>query len=342
MIIRSKAPLRLGLAGGGTDVSPYSDLYGGYVLNVSIDMYSYCTIEPTEDNKIVFIARDREEIFESPSVEELEIDDVLILHKGIYNRIVKEYNGGKPLSFRMTTYSDAPAGSGLGTSSTMVVTILKAYSEWLNIPLGEYDLASLAYQIERKDLKLSGGKQDQYAATFGGFNFMEFYDKDRVIVNPLRVKSWIKNELESSLVLFYTGTSRESAKIIDEQVKNTQNKSEKSLEAMHELKRGASIMKEAILKGDFNSLTECILEGWRAKKRMASVISNQYIDSVYEFALEHGARAAKISGAGGGGFMMIIVDPIYKPTLMKELKEMNGQVMDIKIVEKGAQSWVIY
>lgn len=206
MIIRSKAPLRLGLAGGGTDVSPYCDEYGGAVLNVTIDMYAYCTIEPTNDNKVVFSAPDRNEYFECESKLNIEIDDKLILHKGIYNRIVKDYNDGKPLSFIMTTYSDAPAGSGLGSSSTMVVAIIKAYMEWLNLPLGEYDMANLAYEIERMDLKLTGGKQDQFSATFGGFNFMEFFNDNRVIVNPLRIKNWIKNEVENSA---YSGQFRQ-------------------------------------------------------------------------------------------------------------------------------------
>ena len=208
MIIRSKAPLRLGLAGGGTDVSPYCDEYGGIVLNVTIDMYAYCTIEPTNNNKIIFIASDRNEKEELDSKEKLDINNKLFLHKGIYNKIIEKYNKGKALSFKMTTYSDAPAGSGLGSSSTMVVAIIKAFVEWLNLPLGDYEIAHLAYEIEREDLKLSGGKQDQFSATFGGFNLMEFFSENKVIVNPLKVKKWIKNEIENSLILYYTGTSR--------------------------------------------------------------------------------------------------------------------------------------
>lgn len=342
MIIRSKAPLRLGLAGGGTDVSPYCDEYGGAVLNATIDMYAYCTIEPTCDNKIVIIAPDRNEIFESESKSIIEIDDQLILHKGIYNRIVKEYNKGKPLSFRMTTYSDAPAGSGLGSSSTMVVAIIKAYTEWLNLPLGEYDIAHLAYEIERVDLKLTGGKQDQFSATFGGFNFMEFYDNNRVIVNPLRIKNWIKNEVENSLILYYTGTSRESAMIINEQIKNTKFKVEKSLEGMHELKISATEMKNALLRGDFQKFADCLRKSWESKKKMSSAITNPMIDNVYNFIINNGGKAAKVSGAGGGGFMMIICDPKDRYCLVEKLKKTGGKVMLVHFTEKGAQAWTLY
>lgn len=342
MIIRSKAPLRLGLAGGGTDVSPYCDEYGGTVLNVAINMYAYCTIEPTLDNKIVFISTDMNERFESESISKLEIDKQLLLHKGIYNKIVKDYNQGKPLSFKMTTYSDAPPGSGLGSSSTMVVAIIKAYMEWLNLPLGEYDMAHLAYEIEREDLKLTGGKQDQFAATFGGFNLMEFFCENRVIVNPLRVKNWIKNEVENSLVLYYTGTSRESAAIIDEQIKNTKAKDSKSLEGMHELKRSAVEMKNAILKGDFDAFAECLKKGWISKKKMSLSITNPLIDNMYEYLMKNGAKAAKVSGAGGGGFMMIICDPKERYSLVEKLKQTEGQVMCVRFEEKGAQAWTLY
>lgn len=221
MIIRSKAPLRLGLAGGGSDVSPYSDMYGGLVLNATINLYAYCTIEETSDNTISIHAYDSNNYEETfPSQKALPIDGNAILVKGVYNRIVKDYDFDS-LSFKKTTYNDAPAGSGLGTSSTMVVTILKAFIEWLGLPLGDYELARLAYEIERKDLGLAGGKQDQYAAAFGGFNYMEFLKDDMVIVNPLKVKRWVQDELEASMLLYFTGKSRSSAAIIDEQKKST-------------------------------------------------------------------------------------------------------------------------
>lgn len=341
MIYRSKAPLRLGLAGGGTDVSPYCDKYGGVVLNVTVDMYAYCTIEPTDTGVIELIAPDRKEHFTCRSITELPLGGVLPLHRGVYNRIVRDFRNGKPLSFRMITYSDAPAGSGLGSSSTMVVAMLKCFMEWLNLPLGEYDMASLAYEIERKDLGLSGGKQDQYAATFGGFNFIEFYDGDRVTVNPLRLKNWIKNELESSLVLYYTGTSRDSARIIEAQKKST-GSGDGSLEGMHRLKAAAFEMKDAVLKGDFDGFAECLKKGWEAKKQTSSFISNPTIEKMHKYIMENGGKAAKISGAGGGGFMMIVCDPARRYELVEKLNATDGKVVVTSFTDRGTQAWTLY
>lgn len=186
MIIRSKAPLRLGLAGGGSDVSPYSDMYGGLILNATINLYAYCTIEETDDALITIASHDSGCFKSYPLARQMEIDGEASLIKGVYNRVMRDYPDIEPRGFKITTYNDAPAGSGLGTSSTMVVGILKAFVEWLSLPLGDYEASRLAYEIERKDLALSGGKQDQYAAAFGGFNYMEFLKNDLVIVNPLK------------------------------------------------------------------------------------------------------------------------------------------------------------
>jgi len=343
MIIRSKAPLRLGLAGGGTDIADYYNRFGGYVLNATIDMYAFCTIEPNDSGKIEFYAADLDKHEEYQTSEKLPLSSSLPLHSGIYNRIISDFSQ-KPLSFKMTTYSDAPAGSGLGSSSTMVVAIIKAFVEWLNLPLGEYDIAALAYKIEREDIGLAGGRQDQYAATFGGFNFMEFYENDRVIVNPLRLKRWIRNEIEASLVLLYTGVSRESANIISEQIQHTQKGDSKNIESMHEMKKQAVFMKEALLKGDFKGFSDCLLQGWLAKKNAAASISNSFLDDLYRYALDNGAESAKISGAGGGGFMMIYCNPCKKVSLIRALKEKQNASSSILILtpsftETGTQAW---
>src|SRR6266513_79338 len=303
MIFRSKAPLRIGLAGGGTDVSPYSDLYGGAILNATLSLYANATIEPLNENMIIMEAIDRNEEQHFDWSDQLPLDGKLDLLKGVYNRIQNDY-GIKQQGFRLSTYVDAPAGSGLGTSATLVVAIIGAFAEMLRLPLGEYDIAHYAYEIERKDLGLAGGRQDQYAATFGGVNYMEFSDEDKVIVNPLRIKQQYLFELENNLLLYYTSMSRESAKIIQQQANNVVNQKETSIEAMHQLKQQAQMMKEALLKGRLHEIGEILDFGFQQKRKMAEGISNQLIDEIYEAAKSAGATGGKISGAGGGGFMI--------------------------------------
>lgn len=341
MIIRSKAPLRLGLAGGGSDVSPYSDIYGGLVLNATINLYAYCTIEETDNGRITINSIDSGTQQSIKSAKHLEIDGKASLIKGVYNRVVDEFQLS-PLSFNITTYNDAPAGSGLGTSSTMVVCILKTFVEWLSLPLGDYEIARLAYEVERKDLKLSGGKQDQYAAAFGGFNYIEFLQDDMVLVNPLKIKRWIKDELEASMVLYFTGASRESAKIIDEQKKNTSEGKNDAVEAMHLIKQSAVDMKLAILKGDVDGFADILRSGWENKKRMATHISNPMIQEAMDVAMASGAKAGKVSGAGGGGFIMFVVEPTRKKEVEKSLKSLGGIVMPFQFTEGGAHGWKIY
>lgn len=340
MLYRSKAPLRLGLAGGGSDVSPYSDLHGGAILNATINMYAFATIEPRNDNKIVFNAVDKGESVEFDSVLELPINGTLDLFRGIYNRVVKDF-AHKALSFTLTTYVDAPPGSGLGTSSTLVTAVLGAFTEWLKLPLGEYDLAHLAYEIERVDLDMAGGKQDQYAATFGGVNFMEFYTDDKVIVNPLRIKSNILNELAYNLVLYYTGTSRVSAQIIEAQRQNVTKNKTTSIDAMHRIKQQAIIMKEALLKGELKEIGEILDYGWQQKKQMASNITNAAIDKLYSQAIEMGATGGKISGAGGGGFMFFYCPGTSRHQVIEMLSKSGGQVKRYEFVTQGLQSWTI-
>ena len=340
MIIRSKAPLRIGLAGGGTDVSPYCDLYGGAILNASISLYASASIEPTDDGKIVFQSMDKgiTESFDSTMV--LPVTGQLELMAGIYNRVVKDFSG-KPLSFRLTTFVDVPPGSGLGTSSTLVVAALGAFVEWLRLPLGEYDIAHLAYSIEREDLKQAGGRQDQYAATFGGVNYMEFSAGDKVIVNPLRIKQHYLNELENNLLLYYTATSRYSSAIIEEQSKNVTNKNEKSIEAMNNLKQQSLLMKEALLKGNIDAIGNILDIGFRNKKDMASGISNKLMDDIYTEAKKAGASGGKISGAGGGGFMIFYCPGVARYHVMKALERFGGEFKKYSFTETGLTSWTI-
>lgn len=337
--IRARAPLRLGFAGGGTDVSPFSDQYGGMVLNATISLYAHCTAEERADRKVIIKALDVGLVYEGEPTPLLDTSHDLGLICQAYNRIVQDYCGNKPFGVTITTHADVPPGSGLGSSSTLVVAVITALAEMQRIALGEYDIAHLAYEVERLDMKLAGGKQDQYAATFGGFNLMEFYKDDRVIINPLRLRSGTVSELESSLVLYFTGRSRSSAAIIEEQVKNVSAGSGKSIAAMQELKEQARHMKEALLLADFDKFAEELRKGWQSKRETAHEISNSAIDLVLETAIRKGALGGKVSGAGGGGFLMIATPPERKPSIVRALSDLDGQVMHCTFTIEGAKAW---
>jgi len=335
---RARSPLRIGLGGGGTDISTYSDKFGGAILNATISMYAYATIEPLDSGKIILHAIDKNEIIELPVQEQLEINGELNLLKGVYNRIVRDFTK-KPLSFKLTTYVDAPPGSGLGSSSTLVVSLVGAFAEWLSLPLGEYDIARLAYDIERVDLNLSGGKQDQYAATFGGFNFMEFYENDKVIVNPLRIKQDFITELEFNLILFYSNISRDSSKIIEAQSKNINGKQSSRLEAMHTLKKQAYIFKEALLTGKIGDIGGILHYGWEAKKKTATEVTNPVINEIYETARNAGASGGKISGAGGGGFTIFYCPGNSRYNVIDALNKLGGEFRRYNFTNDGMISW---
>ncbi|HVY73985.1 MAG TPA: hypothetical protein VG890_04095 [Puia sp.] len=340
MIYRSKAPLRIGLAGGGTDVSPYSDLYGGAILNATVSLYAYANIELIETDEVQFEAIDFKTRQVIKKDSPVEMNGILDLHKGVYDRIRKQFQNISS-GFKLSTFVDAPAGSGLGTSSTLVVAMVGAFAEMLKLPLGEYDIAHLAYEIERKDLGMAGGRQDQYAATFGGVNYMEFYDGEKVIVNPLRIKQEYLFELENNLVLYYTATSRESAKIIEQQTRNVVAKKSASIEAMHQLKEQSQQMKEALLRGRLHEIGEILDFGFEQKRKMAEGISNDRVEEIYRAAKAAGATGGKISGAGGGGFMIFYCPANTKYKVIEKLCEFGGQCKSYQFVKYGLTSWTI-
>jgi D-glycero-alpha-D-manno-heptose-7-phosphate kinase len=339
MIVRARAPLRLGFAGGGTDVSPFCDQHGGYVMNASIDKFAYATVDRSPSGALEFHSLDADVREETSYDRVAATPGHLQLMKGVFVSLSREYPEIAKAALRIRTYSDAPPGSGLGSSSTMVVALVTAFSEYFGLPLGEYEVARVAYDIERKQLALSGGRQDQYAAAFGGFNFMEFYEDERVIVNPLRIKDWVRAELEASLVLYFTGVSRASAAIIDEQSRNVVEGKKQAVDAMLRLKEEAVQMKEALLRGDISRFSEVMNSSWKLKKQMAGSITNPAIDTIENVAVGNGAIAAKVSGAGGGGFMMFMCDPSDRIRLSNALKALGGNLLDFHFNSSGAVAW---
>lgn len=337
--VRARAPLRLGFGGGGSDLSPFCDQHGGYVLNATISLFVYAVLELRDGGPARFVAADRDEVVECEPTCDMPLEGALSLHKGVYCRIMREFNAGRALPVTLTTYSDVAAGSGLGSSSTLVVAMVEAFRELLALPLGEYDVAQLAYKIERCDVGMVGGRQDQYAATFGGFNFMEFYGDERVVVNPLRIQRNIVNELEASLVVCNTGVPRDSDGIIRAQSSNVQCGDEQSMSATQNLKQEALDMKEALLKGNIRRFADVLEQGWISKKRTAAGVSNPHLDRIYDAAIQGGAYSGKVSGAGGGGFMMFVVDPLRRSNVVRALRAQSVIPMHVQFCDQGAIAW---
>jgi D-glycero-alpha-D-manno-heptose-7-phosphate kinase len=337
--VRARAPLRLGLAGGGTDIPAYSSQFGGLVLNATIDRYAFAFINPREDGQLVLRARGPN-IEEAMRPDEAAGDGALPLHRAVYRRMIAELNRGEPVGLTLSTFVDSPPGAGLGSSSALVVAMVEAFARLFDRVLGPYDLARLAFEIERIDCGLAGGKQDHYAAAFGGVNYIEFLESDRVIVNPLRVPTRHLNDFETALVICFSGRSRASEAIIRQQQDGILAQSPETIAGLHQLKAEALDMKEALLGGRMREIAEILARSWAAKKQTAQGISNPRLESLIAAAERAGAWAGKVSGAGGGGFMMFVTAPEDRPTLIEALNAAGGQAGGIKFTAQGSESWL--
>jgi D-glycero-alpha-D-manno-heptose-7-phosphate kinase len=337
--LRARSPLRLGFGGGGTDVPAYAYRHGGCVLNATISMYAYASIAPRQDGLIgVQLGSLRHQSQHKPGdLADLQPAGPTALVDGILRRFTRDH--GPLPALNLSAWSDAPPGSGLGSSSTVAVVVCTLLAEALGMPLGEYDSAHLAYEIEREELAMAGGQQDQYAAAFGGVNFMEFHEDRSVLVNPLRVKESVLSELESSLILYYTGVSRDSSRIIDDQIRAAQSEPNRSLEALHKIKQEAVAMKRHMLRGDLAAFFEALNSGWLAKKQSSASITNPRIEELVARAMQSGALAAKLSGAGGGGFIMLFARPERRAEVSEQLLEFGGQIYPVNFTHTGTQHW---
>jgi D-glycero-alpha-D-manno-heptose-7-phosphate kinase len=339
--VRARAPLRLGLAGGGTDLSPYCDQFGGAVLNATIDRFAFAHISPGEPGQVSFRARDMGVEEHHSTKTPPPLDSGLVLHKAVYQHVVETFLGGRRPSIVVSTTIDAPPGSGLGSSSALVVALMEAFRVALDLPLGPYDVARLAFDIERVKLGLAGGRQDHYAAAFGGVNYIEFLAGERTLVSPLRVPRAYLNELEASLLVCFTGQSRRSEDIIREQIDGLESLDQQTLAAMHQLKEDAGLMKQAMLRGDVRGVAKVLTRSWDAKKRTAKGIATEAVDRLFDIGMAEGAWGGKVSGAGGGGFLMFCTDPENRYQLIAALNAAGGQASSIKFTFDGAEAWSV-
>ena len=329
---RARAPLRISLCGGGTDVTPYPEEHGGMVLSATINQYAYASLRPRRDSRLTLASLDYDVVARYDHPRRVKLDGNLDLIKAVV-RAFKVRRGAD-----LWVHSDAPPGSGLGSSSTLVVALIGVMSEWLRRPMPDYGVAELAYRIERVDLGLAGGRQDQYAAAFGGFNFIEF-NPDGTVVNPLRIRTDVLNELEYRLLLCYMGQTRQSAKIIERQTAAYRAGEASVVEALHRLKSETLEMKKALLLGKVDALGELLHEAWESKKKLDEGISNSHVDRLYRLARREGAIGGKMPGAGGGGYFLLLTRFDRKHRVAAVLEKHGGQVVPFQFERRGLVTW---
>jgi D-glycero-alpha-D-manno-heptose-7-phosphate kinase len=329
---RARAPLRISLCGGGTDVSPYPEEHGGMVLSATINQYAYASLRPRRDSRLTLASLDYDVVARYDHPRRIKLDGNLDLIKAVV-RAFKVRRGAD-----LWVHSDAPPGSGLGSSSTLVVALIGVMSEWLKRPMPDYGVAELAYRIERVDLGLAGGRQDQYASAFGGFNFIEF-NADGTVVNPLRIRTDVLNELEYRLLLCYMGQTRQSAKIIERQTAAYRAGQAPVVEALRRLKSETLEMKKALLLGKVDALGELLHEAWESKKKLDEGISNSHVDRLYRLARREGAIGGKMPGAGGGGYFLLLTRFDRKHRVAAVLEKHGGQVVPFQFERRGLVTW---
>jgi D-glycero-alpha-D-manno-heptose-7-phosphate kinase len=331
--IRARAPLRISFAGGGTDIPPFPVLHGGCVLSATINRYAYGSLTPRRDDRVRIESVDFGITADLSPGRDIPDDSRFDLVRAA----VQRFGGADCDGYDMLLRSNAPPGSGLGSSSTMMVALTGLLAEHHGMPLDEYETARMAHAIEREDLGISGGLQDHYAATFGGFNFIEF--GKRVVVNPLRMREEVVHELELSLMLCFTGITRASSRVIDDQFGRMMSGSADTLAGLQAQKELAVAMKSALLCGELHEFGELLGEAWKQKQRLSPLVSNSRIDELYELAMRKGALGGKVTGAGGGGFILFYCDFSSKHRVVEALEKAGASIMEFSFDERGLTTW---
>lgn len=337
-VLRARAPLRISFAGGGTDVAPFPEREGGAVLSSTMTSYAYSTLRPRDDGIITVQSLDYGMSIDFAVDEPVVLDGRLDLPKAAIARI-RSFPHALPASgFDLFLHTNAPPGSGLGSSSAVMVSVIGLVAAHLGVDLTPHEIADLAYRLERDDLGIPGGYQDQYAAAFGGFNFMEFTGKE-VIVYPLRIRDATVHELEHNMLLAYTGHSRVSDHIIEDQVSRYETGNAEALAGLRAQKDLAHAMKEALLRGEVRTFATLLGDAWVQKQRMSERITTPLISEAVEVALSQGALGAKVTGAGGGGHMIFICEFERKHRVAEALIALGMSVSEFTFSRDGVTTW---
>lgn len=338
-VLRARAPLRVSFAGGGTDVAPFPQREGGAVLSATIGSYAYATLRPRTDGHITVESHDYGTSIGYDVGAPLELDGELDLPKAAIARITT-LDGAMPSEgFDLFLHTNAPPGSGLGSSSAVMVAVIDLVGRHCGLDLGPHEIAELAYRLEREDLQIPGGSQDQYAAAFGGFNFMEFRPDGEVVVNPLRVRSDTVHELEHNMLLAYTGRTRVSDHIIEDQVSRYETGNADAVAGLRAQRDLADAMRVALLRGKVDELGHLLGQAWQEKQRMSSRITTPLIAEAVDLALGSGALGGKVTGAGGGGHLIFICEFERRHVVADALLGLGLSVSEFTFTKHGVTTW---
>jgi len=329
LIVRS--PVRISFGGGGTDLPAYYEQFGGAVLSVAINKYFYTILGKRIDGRIQIISSDLR-VFES--LQDLSAMHVQQSPLEIPIAVLKHLDFSFPVDLFLA--SEIPPGTGLGSSASVCVNLLKTLSTYLHRPISKYDLAEESFHIARNLLGRNIGKQDEYAAAFGGLNYICFEPDGRVSVDPVKLSPELVPELQAHLMLFFTGAAHHSWSILKEQEAATREHSGPAVDALHEVKALAAKMRDALLEEDLDYFAEFLHLAWMAKRRVSARISDARIDALYDLARQHGALGGKITGAGGGGFLLLFCRPDHQPPVREALREQGLQEMKFAFDMQGA------
>lgn len=334
MLIRSRAPVRIDLAGGWTDVPPFADREGGAVVNLTLNRYTYATLRTREGQGVRIQSADYNTYVEAETVRRLEYDGTLDLVKAALKRL--DVSAGLDL----TTRADAPPGSGLGTSASLGVALVGVLNVLQAERLSAHEVADLATRLEIEELGIAGGKQDQLAAALGGINFLEF-GAHPPISSPLPVSSGVINELEKRLVLCYSGTSRLSGDIIQRVQYAYTSGEPATCHALRTMRDIARRVKSALLSGELSALGSLLRENWACQRALHPTVTNETVDRLFVVAEQHGALGGKACGAGGGGCIVFFCEADAERSVRQALTDAGGQIIEFNLDRSGLQTWRI-
>jgi D-glycero-alpha-D-manno-heptose-7-phosphate kinase len=329
LIVRS--PVRLSFGGGGTDLPAYYEEFGGAVLSATINKYFYTILKKRTDGKIQIISSDLRLTETWSDIARMQLSESGL---EIPLAAIKEF--GCNVSADLFLASEIQAGTGLGSSASVCVGVLKNLATYLDSDISKYNLAERAFYIARNVLGKPVGKQDEYASAFGGLNYITFERDGSTQVQPLGLRQNLVREFQSYLMLFYMGASHDSWRLLHEQEKSTKRGTGVALEALHEIRSLAERMKYVLEEGNFRSFAAMLHEGWMAKKKISSFISNSAIDQAYEIAIENGAWGGKITGAGGGGFLLLFCEEEHQKRVRSALSRQGIHEMGFELEFEGA------